>query len=585
MSRAELATERVERFLDAREREPRPEAWLYVPPAETLLESARAADAEAGDRLRRPLLGTVFAVKDNLDVAGWPTTAGCPAFSYVPDVSARVVSRLQAAGALPVGKTHMDQFATGLVGTRSPHGPCRNAHDPSVISGGSSSGSAVAVATGCVDFALGTDTAGSGRVPAALNGVFGLKPTRGMLSTRGVVPACPSLDCVSVFAPDGANAADVFAAARAPDPTDPYSRPGTARRNFGESFRFALPPDDVLGQVDAEHRASLSRAAELLHDFGGRRVDVDWEPFRAASRLLYQGPWLAEREAAFGQFVSAHPEAVDPTVRAILEGARAISGADVFRGLHRLQVLRRDAARSFEAFEVLVVPPVTRSYRIQEVLVDPIATNAALGTFNNFVNLLDLCACVTPISAAPGEVPSGVTLCAPAFADDALLEVARRLEAARGPIPLRPAAADRIELVVVGAHLSGMPLHHELEALGARFARALRTEPRYRLHALPGTDPPKPGLVQTARDGVAIEVEVYRLTPEAFGRFVEAIPAPLGIGRIALEDGTRPAGFLCEAVGLESARDVSQYGGWRAFRAAESDGKAPAHGAQNEEMK
>jgi len=556
-------TARVERFLDALEATPRPEAWLHLRSAEALLGRAASLDGESNG-LRRPLLGQLFAVKDNLDLAGCPTTAGCPAYAYTPEVSARVVSRLEDAGALAVGKTHMDQFATGLTGTRSPHGPCRNAHDPTVIAGGSSSGSAVVVALGLVDFALGTDTAGSGRVPAALNGVVGLKPTRGLLSTRGVVPACPSLDCVSIFARNCAGAGPVWQSARAEDPFDPWSRAHRTTRPWPAPLRFALPPDAALADVAPGPRAALEETARLLESLGAKRLDAEWTPFREAADLLYDGPWLAERDAAFGDFVRAHPEAVDPTVATLLAGAASISGADVFRGLHALAGLRRRADRVFERIDVLVVPPVARAFTIAEVQADPIATNARLGAFNNFVNLLDLSACVVPVVRPADGPPAGATLCAPAFRDEALLELGARLERARGPWP-EPEPCRRHELVVVGAHLSGMPLHPELEALGARHERTLRTAALYRLYALPGGEPRKPGLVRVGPGGAAIEVEVYSLGPAAFARFVDAIPAPLGVGRIALEDGSAPAGFLCEPAGLAGAEDVSAFGGWRAY--------------------
>jgi len=563
VSGARPVSERVERFLDALEGTTRPEAWLHVRPREMLL--GRAADLDGADPQRQPLRGRLFAVKDNIDVGGCPTTAGCPAFRYVPETGARVVTRLEAAGALAVGKTHLDQFATGLVGTRSPHGPCRNAHEPAFIAGGSSSGSAVVVALGLVEFALGTDTAGSGRVPAALNGVVGMKPSRGLLSTRGVVPACPSLDCVSIFARDCAEAQRVFAVARTEDATDPHSRAPRALARWPSPLRFALPPDDALAEVESEVQEGLREAERLLLAFGAKRVAVDWTPFREASALLYEGPWLAERQLSFGDFVATHPEAVDPTVRAILAGAHAISGRDAFRGLHALAVLRRQAERAFERLDVLVVPPVPRTLRIADVLGDPIATNSALGAFNHFVNLLDLSACVVPIAWLRCGVPTGVALCAPAFRDDDLLQLGARIEAARGPWPEPPRGAERVSLVVVGAHLSGMPLHGDLLALGARLERALRTAPVYRLFALPGARPLKPGLVRVGSGGFAIEAEVYSLAAAAFARFVDAIPAPLGIGRVALEDGSAPAGFLCEAIGVEGAEDVSSFGGWRSY--------------------
>jgi allophanate hydrolase len=544
--------------LDRIERSPRPEAWLHVVPRGDLEVRAAQLAAIGAERESMPLFGVPFAVKDNIDVAGLPTTAGCPAYRYVPETSAGVVSRLVAAGAVVIGKTHMDQFATGLVGTRSPHGPCRNAYNGEYISGGSSSGSAVVVAQRLVGFALGTDTAGSGRVPAALNGVVGLKPSRGLLSLDGVVPACASLDCVSIFSARCETAGVILAIAR--DDPPPSSGVGTVER-----FRFGVPAARELDDVDAEGRKLFDQGVERLCAIGGERVEIDFEPFRAVSSLLYSGPWIAERLAAVGDFVAAHPEAVDATVATLLRAASGLTARQAFEGMHALEKLNKATAPIWKEIDLLVVPTVARTFRIDEVMRRPIDTNAQLGVYNNFVNLLDLCGCTVPVGLRESGVPAGITLCAPRLSEALLLGVGARLERQRGRLPLPDGPPARISVAVVGAHLTGMPLNHQLVELGGRLERAMRTSPDYRLYALANTSPPKPGLRRVGDGGVAIEVEVWSLAPHAFGRFVAWIPRPLAMGRITLEDGTEVSGFVCEPEGIEGAEDISALGGWRAF--------------------
>jgi allophanate hydrolase len=562
-------------------------AWIAVFPEDTLRAAARRLVGR--DPAALPLYGVPFAVKDNIDVAGLPTTAGCPAFAYRPERSAAVVERLVAAGAIAVGKTNLDQFATGLAGTRSPdeYGVCRNSFDPAYIAGGSSSGSAVAVALGAVSFSLGTDTAGSGRVPAAFNNLIGLKPTRGLLSTRGVVPACRTLDTVSVFTLTADDADRVLAAAAAFDPEDAYSRPnrdGNGPGAYGSAprrpFAFGVPrPQDLEFFGDAARADLFARAVSRLEALGGRAVPVDLRPFREAARLLYDGPWVAERYAAIRAFIERTPQALLPVTRGIIEPARERGAVEVFEGQYRLEALRRHAAGVLSALEFLVTPTAGTVYTVDEVLADPVGLNTDLGYYTNFVNLLDLAAVAVPSGFDPRGLPFGVTLCGPAFSDRRLLNFARDLQqtlalspgATGGALPptsagLREEAT--LRLVVCGAHMSGLALSHELTARGGRRVAAARTAPRYRLFALPGGPPQRPGLVRDERGGAEIEVEVWTLPLKAVGGFLTGVPSPLVIGRVELADGTREAGFLCEGHAVRDAPEITHLGGWRAYLAS-----------------
>ncbi len=542
-------------------------------------------DAEALERrgpAGLPLFGVPVAVKDNIDVAGLDTTAACPAFAYEAHEDATAVARLRAAGALVVGKTNLDQFATGLVGIRSPYGAPRNALHADLVPGGSSSGSAVAVAAGLVPLALGTDTAGSGRVPAGLNNIVGLKPSLGLVPSRGVVPACRTLDCVSVFALTVADALDALTAIAGYDARDPYSRrialgaPGT------------VPPGLRIGVPDSGSRrfggdALSERAFEAsLRDLSALRFEttaVDMQPLFEAAALLYDGPFLAERYAAIRALIETRPEALLPVTRGIIARAASFSAADAFAGQYALAALRRASEAMFEAIDVLAVPTFPRPRTLADLDADPIGPNAELGTYTNFVNLLDLCALAVPGRMRADGLPAGVTLIAPACGDARLASLGAALHRAAGVklgaterlCPQPPERADRasgaeIELAVVGAHLSGLPLNRELVARGARFLRAVATKPDYRLFALPGGPPARPGLlrVESGR-GHAIETEVWALAPAAFGAFVDGVPAPLAIGTVRLADGTDPKGFVVESAATSGAADISSYGGWRAF--------------------
>ncbi|MBA1140658.1 allophanate hydrolase [Mesorhizobium neociceri] len=533
------------------------------------------------DPINKPLWGVPFAVKDNIDVAGMPTTAACAEYAYMPDKDATVVARLKAAGALVVGKTNLDQFATGLVGVRTPYPIPRNAVDASLVPGGSSSGSAVATARGIVSFALGTDTAGSGRIPAGLNNIVGLKPTVGALSAAGVVPACRTLDCVSVFALTVDDAYAVYGVAAAKDPADAYSRtvkvPALVARP--PVLRVGVPAKAELKFFgDAPMQAGFEAALGLLERLGCRLVEIPFGDFYATANLLYEGAWVAERYAAIRDFMDANEAALHPVTRQIIGGARSLSAADAFKGLYALQAYKAKLAPVIASVDLFCVPTAPTHYALDAVLADPITTNSRLGTYTNFVNLLDMCGIAVPTGKRLDGLPMSVTLLGTAGKDWLTAALARDIHAASGlplgatgwPQPgqsrLGECAPDAmIDLVVVGAHLSGMPLNGQLLELGARFSRSAKTTPSYRLYALAGQSVPKPGLVRVAGDGMQIDVEVWRLDPDAFGRFVAAVPAPLGIGTIELDDRTSAKGFLVETAGLAGASDISAHGGWRSF--------------------
>ena len=551
-------------------------------------KSVRKAAQKLGrfDPVAKPLWGIPFAVKDNIDVAGLPTTAASPAFAYTPNANAHVVERLVTAGALMIGKTNLDQFATGLVGVRTPYPVPLNAIDPDIVPGGSSSGSAVAVAHGLVAFALGTDTAGSGRVPAGLNNIVGLKPSLGAVSTQGVVPACRTLDCVSVFALTVDDAWRTYAVMAGYDPADPFSRPIElgALREPAPHLTIGLPRSaDLRFFGDSEAKAAWIASLKVLERLGARFVDVDMTPFFDTAALLYEGAWVAERYAAIRPIMERHREDVHPVTLQIIGKATAFSAADAFAGIYRLAELRRAVEPVFCGIDALVVPTAPCMPTLAEIRADPLGPNARLGTYTNFANLLDLAGIAVPGPFRTDGRAAGVTLLGARGQDAALASLGRSFHASAAnsmgatgrPLPpaeaLVPAApAGYCELAVVGAHLSGMALNHELRALGGIFLRAVDTEPSYQLHALPGGPPARPGLVRVgAGAGRPIATEVWALPVEGFGRFVAGIPAPLGIGTLLLADGTRPKGFLCEAEAVRDARDISSYGGWRAFMAAQ----------------
>ncbi len=553
-----------------------PQAWIARFPGATVLARAAAVDAALASGAHLPLAGATFAVKDNIDVAGLPTTAACPAFAYAPTTSATVVARLEAAGAIVLGKTNLDQFATGLVGTRSPHGIPACVFNRDYVSGGSSSGSAVVVGAGVVPFALGTDTAGSGRVPAAINGLVGYKPTKGRWSTAGVVPACRSLDCVSVFTHSSADAALIDAVCAGPDPADPYSRTAPAAGPAAAaSLRCGIPrPDQLQFLGDAESAALFAQATARLAQAGATLVTVDIAPLSAAAQLLYSGPWVAERTVALEPMLARDPGAIHPVVRGIVEGGRRVTGTDTFRGLYALQEYQQQCAALYRGVDALLLPTAPTSYRIAEVLAEPLALNSNLGLYTNFVNLLDLCAIAVPAGYRGNGTGFGVSLIAPAWHDTALFAFAARFEAS-GPQQQAPpldigSVPQGIRLAVVGAHLAGMPLHWQLSSRGARPIATTRTAPGYRLFAMAGSNPPKPALVCDAATAAAIEVEVYELSEAAFGSFVAEVPPPLAIGTVALADGTSVKGFVAEPRATAGATEITAWGGWRAWLASQT---------------
>jgi allophanate hydrolase len=538
---------------------------------------AQAAALRLADIDALPLFGIPFVVKDNIDVAGMRTTAACPEFAFAPEADATVVARLRAAGAIVLGKANLDQFATGLNGTRSPYGAPRSVFDADYISGGSSSGSAVSVGAGLAVFSLGTDTAGSGRVPAGINNVIGLKPSIGRIPATGVLPACQSLDCVSIFANCAADALAVLRVAEGFCPTDAYSRPVRNMALPGKPRAGVLAPAarEFFGNAEtaALYAAALAQAAAL----GWELVEIDYAPFREIAAMLYGSSFAAERVTAIKPFFENKPDAIEPAVRRILEGAAKYSAAELFADMHRLASLKILAGAEMAKTDILLLPTAPTSFTVAEMLADPLGANAKLGLYTNFVNFMDLSAIALPAGFGASGRPAGVTLIGPVFADAALAALADALHQALGagagrsktPPQTRLAPpAPEVTIVVAGAHLSGMVLNHELLNLGARLVAATTTAPDYRLFAL-ATTPPKPGLAQAPGfTGAGIAVEMWSLTAENFGRFVAALPAPMGIGKVTLADGSVHPGFLCEAYALEGAQDITAYGGWRAFRAA-----------------
>jgi allophanate hydrolase len=552
------------------------------------LAEAKALAAERDHSLAdhaladRPLFGVPVAIKDNIDVAGLPTTAACPAFAYTPMADATWVAGLKRAGAIVIGKTNLDQFATGLVGVRTPYGIPRNLFDPALIPGGSSSGSAIAVAAGLVPLALGTDTAGSGRVPAGLSNIVGLKPSLGLVSTAGVVPACRTLDCVSVLALTVDDAFAALAAIAGPDAADAYSRPRRlgALGALPRGLRLGVPmPGQRLFFGDQASAAAYDAALARLARLGAVLVEFDIEPFYQVARLLYEGPWVAERYLATRALIASAPQAMHPVTRQIILAGTHRSAADTFAAFYELEELRRVRDHVFHSIDAMALPTVPTVYTVEQVLADPIALNSRLGTYTNFVNLLDLCALAVPAAMRADGKPFGVTLIAPAGCDAALASIGRAFHAdtalplgatgtAQPPLAaIAPRAADgEIAFAVVGAHLSGMPLNRELTASGARFLEESATAKDYRLFLLPGA-PAKPGLLRVDGGGAAIAVEIWAMPADAFGRFVATVPPPLAIGTLTLADGRNVKGFLVEAAATAGARDISAFGGWRAFMA------------------
>lgn len=552
-------------------------AWIYIFSADELDAQLKQLEDAGADALKLPLYGVPFVVKDNIDVAGIPTTAACPAFSYVADADATSVARLRAAGAIVLAKTNLDQFATGLVGTRSPYGPVPNSFNPDYVSGGSSSGSAVAVASGLFPFSLGTDTAGSGRVPAGFNNIVGLKPTKGRFSTAGVVPACRSLDCVSVFALTVNDAELVAQLVEGFDPTDGYSRTAPAPAQlFTSTPRFGIPAEPVWFG-DSESERAWQQSLAQLRELGVELIPVDFTPMQTLAQLLYGGPWVAERHAAIAEFMAKHAEAMNPVVRDIIRQAVNFTATDAYRAEYRRAELTRTIQMQMAAVDALLVPTAPRLPTIADVEADPVVVNSQLGTWTNFVNLADCSALALPAGFREDGLPFGITLIAPAWQDAALAEFGKRwtqsislpLGATQRFAPSAPVKNDPpagyVRLAVVGAHLTGMPLNIQLIERNARFVESTFTADCYRLYALPNTTPPKPGLIRTQEKGAEIIVELWDVPVHHFGSFVALIPAPLGIGTLTLKDGREVKGFICEGTAVLGAEDITHLGGWRAY--------------------
>lgn len=546
-----------------------PHVWISRASPDALRAAARAIDARVAAGEHLPLAGVPYAAKDNIDVAGMETTAACPAFAYRPERSASVIGRLEAAGAICVGKTNLDQFATGLVGTRSPYGIPRNAYNRDYVSGGSSSGSAVAVAAGLVAFGLGTDTAGSGRVPAAFNHLVGFKPSKGRWSNRGLVPACRTIDCITVFTDALADAAAVDAVLAGFDAEDAYSRPPANVPLTGR--RIGVPRRDsrvFSGDVQAEHlydRAleTLTRDAEI--------VEIDIAPLLEAARLLYGGPWVAERAAAVAPLLASNPDAIHPVVREVVAPGAEMLATELWNGIYRLAELQRWTQTLWAEVDALAFPTTGTTYRVAELLAAPVVLNSNLGFYTNFVNLLDMAAVAVPAGARDNATGFGITLIGPAHTDRALIELADDyLSAAQLPPPPPLDLGDRmntVKLAVVGAHLEGMPLHWQLTSRNATFVGAFTTAPTYRLYAMADSVPPKPALVHS-QDGAAIALEIYELGMAEFGSFVTEVPPPLAIGAVQLADGSSVKGFVAEPRALTGAEDITHLGGWRAYIAS-----------------
>jgi allophanate hydrolase len=531
-----------------------------------------ALDAREPSEL--PLFGVPFAIKDNIDLAGIPTTAACPAFAYVPPRSATIVEQLIALGAVPLGKTNLDQFATGLNGSRSPYGACPNSVLPEYPSGGSSAGSSLAVALGVASFALGTDTAGSGRVPAALNNLVGLKASKGLISTAGVVPACRTLDCVTTFTRTAREASQLLALTATLDPLDAYSRQNPAWNDasaFGapRPFRFGVPRTQDLEFFGCEQGPQLfQQAIERLIALGGEPVTLDLSPFLEAARLLYEGPWVAERYSVAGELMAREPEAVLPVIRAVLAKAPAVSGVDTFRAQYRLQTLKAQCDRLLDGLDCVLTPTIGRPVSLEELRAEPVLRNAELGYYTNFMNLLDYAAVAVPSGFMENGLPWGVTVFGRAFTDQYLLGVAdalQRQQDASLSAPPGPASHDHTRLVVCGAHLQGLALNGQLLRRGARLLERTHSSSDYQLFALAGGPPYRPGMLRVSENGVAIEVEVWELPSAELGSFLTGIPAPLGLGKVQLADGRRETGFICEPYGLAGAVDISHFGGWRGY--------------------
>ena len=554
--------------------------WVYLMSIEEIKPYLENLKNHSPDDM--PLYGIPFAIKDNIDLAGIPTTAGCEAFTYTPDRSAFVVQKLIDAGAIPLGKTNLDQFATGLVGTRSPYGATKNAFNPEYISGGSSSGSAVAVAQGLVSFSLGTDTAGSGRVPAAFNNIFGLKPSRGLLSNSGVVPACKTLDCVAVFATTASDLDVLIDISAQFDANDAYAcqNPVTNTKKVpaNTSFSFAVPRSSQLEYFGHDEYPQLfEQSISQLEKLGGHKHEIDFSAFIDAAKLLYEGPWVTERYLACQPLIDEQPEAFLDVTRSIIAPGKDNSAVDAFSSQYRLQAYKQQTDALLSSFDFLLTPTTGTHYTIDAVNNNPVQLNSNLGYYTNYMNLLDYASIAVPAGFTEGNLPFGVTLVSRKFTDRQLLAYAKllhqsqdlKLGATNWPLPNAEdtvsANQNTIKLVVCGAHLSGLPLNHQLLDRHATLIKQCKSSPDYKLVALPGGPPERPGMIRVDQGGSSIEVELWQMPVEQLGSFLNGIPHPLGLGKVELDDGCWETGFICESYIDKKATDISQFGGWRAY--------------------
>jgi allophanate hydrolase len=556
--------------------------WIHLLSEAELSPYLKALEEK--DPQSHPLWGIPFAIKDNIDLADIATTAACKEFAFVPTRSAQVVQQLIDAGAIPVGKTNLDQFATGLNGTRSPWGACKNSFNPEYISGGSSSGSSVAVALGLASFSLGTDTAGSGRIPACFNNLVGVKPTLGLLSATGMLPACRSLDCMTIFAYSAADANAVLSVAEGFDATDAYSRKNpflNQSRQFGERTGALTIGVIAKSQLkffgDEAYEKTYWQTLDALSKQDIEFVEVDYAPFEEAAKLLYEGPWVSERYLATMPLIEEQPDAMFPVVREIIEKGKTPLATELFSAEYRLQALKQRCSEQLERVDCLLTPTAGRCFTIDEMLAEPIKRNSELGYYTNFMNLCDMSSVAVPMAFADNGLPFGITLVGPKFGDRELLAIAQRLHKPAelglgatgfidGSVELATTNNTKtIDVLVCGAHLEGLPLNWQLTERRAVLKESTFTAPVYRMYALAGGPPFRPGLVLDKELGAKIEVEIWSVPAEEFGSFVNGIPAPLGIGKVQLVDGRSVSGFICEPYGLEGAKEITQLGGWRAY--------------------
>ncbi|WP_394183868.1 allophanate hydrolase [Marinomonas posidonica] len=559
--------------------------WIHL-----LSEAEQATwlnDLKNKDLDTHPLWGIPFAIKDNIDLAGIPTTAACPEFAYTPTDTAQVVQQLIDAGAIPVGKTNLDQFATGINGTRSPYGPGHNAFDFDYVSGGSSAGSSTAVALGLVSFSLGTDTAGSGRIPAGFNNLIGVKPSIGLLSATGMLPACRSLDCMTIFAFNSDDANTALAAAEGYDIRDGYSRPNpfdNQARHYGlrqgELTVGIIPSSQLKFYGDKNYEQAYSDTLAKLSDAGFQFKEIDFAPFNEVAQLLYEGPWVSERYIATQPLIDDNPEAIFPAVREIIAPGGKPPATALFKAQYRINDLKQICLAQLATVDCILTPTAGTHFTIAEMLEEPIKRNSELGYYTNFMNLLDFAAIAVPGAMTKTGMPFGITLFGPTFSDRMLLSIANRVQRA---IPLKKGALDLpatpanntpvgqpkvIDVMVCGAHLTGQPLNWQLTERGATLKTQTTTAASYRMYALAGGPPYRPGLILDTEQGQAIEVEIWSVPSEHFGSFVAGIPAPLGIGKVQLADGSSVSGFICEPYAIADATDITHFGGWRNYLAS-----------------